>query len=85
MDSLRSLLALDTLLNGLRHLADVRHAPLGDRVAHLDHGPDRPVLTLDTDSSVEQQLWAAQDALRELGGLGGAQDARPVRRLRTVS
>lgn len=83
---LPALLALDVLTEGLSHLADVEYVFLdGRRVAHLDRSGPRPVLQLHTESPPEDHAWAMMDAMRELAGLGGAQDARTVRRLHSVS
>lgn len=82
---LRSLLAAEVLAEGLAALADVHYVPLTDRVARLDRTGPRPVLWLDTESAPEDLCWAMMDALSELAGVGGAQHARQVRRLHSVS
>lgn len=84
--ALPALLALDILTEGLSHLADVEYVFLdGRRVAYLDRRGPRPVLQLHAESPPEDHAWAMMDAMRELADLGGAQDAREVRHLHSVS
>lgn len=86
MPQLSSLLAADTLAEGLARLADIEYAPLPDAVARLVLNGPRPLLTLDQDSPPEDLCWAMMDAMRALAfGLHATESARSTCRLRSVS